>query len=233
MSVKSLSVFFPAYNEEGNIQRTTEKAIEVLKTKNLEWEILIINDGSKDKTGEIADELAKKYKNIKVVHQENGGYGMALRAGFENAKYDWIVYTDGDGQFDFSEIDKFLDKADSADYIIGYRIKRQDPFYRLIFAKLWAVSVFTLFWIWVKDFDCGFKLINKRVLNKIEPLESKRGAMINAELIIKTKKYGFKIAQVGVLHYPRLAGSPTGANIKVIVQSYIDLLKLYFKLLFK
>lgn len=233
MSLKSLSVFFPVFNEEGNIESTTEKAVEVLKTKNIDWEILIIDDGSTDHTGEIADKLAVKYQNVNVIHQPNGGYGMALRSGFKNAKYDWIVYTDGDGQFDFREIDKFIEKAEDADYIIGYRIKRQDPFYRVIFAKIWAISVFSLFWIWVSDFDCGFKMINRKALEKIKPLESKRGAMINAELIIKTKKYGFKVAQVGVHHYPRLAGSPTGASIKVILQSYIDLLKLYFKLLFR
>lgn len=228
--VKQLSVFFPAYNEEGNIAQTTEKALDVLKKLDLDnYEVIVVNDGSKDKTSEVAHDLAKKNSHVKVVDQENGGYGMALRAGFSNAKYEWIVYTDADGQFDFSEIDKFLEKAEKNDYIIGYRMKRNDPFYRLIFAKIWALSVFFLFWIWVKDIDGGFKMINKRVLEKIPPLKSTRGAMINAELLIKTKKYGFKIAQVGVHHYPRLAGNPTGASIKVIIRSYVELLKLWLK----
>lgn len=230
MVVKQLSVFFPAFNEEGNIVTTAEKAVAVLEKLDLNYEVIIINDGSRDRTSEVSHELAKKNKHVKVVDQENGGYGMALRAGFKNAKYDWIVYTDGDGQFDFSEIGKFLKKADEGnDYIIGYRIKRNDPFYRVIFAKIWALSVFFLFWIWVRDIDGGFKMINRRVLDKIPALKSTRGAMINAELLIKTKKYGFKIAQVGVNHYPRMAGKPTGANIKVIIQSYIELLKLWLK----
>jgi glycosyltransferase involved in cell wall biosynthesis len=230
MPVKQLSVFFPAFNEEGNIAQTTEKALAVLKKLDLDnYEVIVVNDGSRDKTSEVAHELAKKNSHVKVVDQENGGYGMALRAGFSNAKYDWIVYTDADGQFDFSEINKFLEKAENNDYIIGYRMKRNDPFYRLIFAKIWALSVFFLFWIWVRDIDGGFKMINKRVLDKIPALKSTRGAMINAELLIKTKKYGFKIAQVGVYHYPRLAGKPTGASIKVIIQSYLELLKLWLK----
>jgi glycosyltransferase involved in cell wall biosynthesis len=231
MQIKNLSVFFPAYNEEGNITRTTEKALEVLKTLELDnYEVIIVNDGSRDSTSEVAHKLAHDNHHVRVVDQENGGYGMALRGGFEAAKYDWIVYTDGDGQFDFSEITKFLAKTDDYDYIIGYRMKRNDPFYRLIFAKIWALSVFFLFWIWVRDIDGGFKMINRRVLEKIPALKSTRGAMINAELLIKTKKYGFRIAQVGVHHYPRLEGKPTGANIHVILKSYHDLFSLWLKL---
>ncbi len=230
MAVKQLSVFFPAYNEEGNIAATTEKAIAVLKKLNLDdYEVIVVNDGSKDNTSQVAHELAKNNKHVKVVDQANGGYGMALRAGFKNAKYEWIVYTDGDGQFDFSEITKFIEKAEDHDYIIGYRIKRNDPFYRLIFAKIWALSVFFLFWIWVRDIDGGFKMIHKTVLEKIPALHSTRGAMINAELLIKTKKYGFRIAQVGVHHYARLAGSPTGASLKVIIRSYLELFRLWLK----
>jgi len=230
MAVKQLSVFFPAYNEEGNIATTTEKALSVLKKLNLnDYEVIIVNDGSRDKTSEVAHDLAQKNKFVKVIDQENGGYGMALRAGFKHAQYDWIVYTDSDGQFDFSEITKFLEKAETNDYIIGYRIKRNDPFYRLIFAKIWALSVFFLFLIWVRDIDGGFKMIHRKVLDKIPPLKSTKGAMINAELLIKTKKYGFRIAQVGVNHYARVAGSPTGASLKVIIRSYLELFKLWLK----
>lgn len=228
--VKSLSVFFPAYNEQENIVATVEKAIEVLKNLKLEWEILVINDGSKDKTEEVAREVASRIKNVRVVTQPNGGYGMALRGGFSNSKYEWIVYTDADGQFDFGEVNKFLEAAEAADYIIGFRMKRSDPFYRLAFAKLWALSVFCLFGIWVKDIDGGFKMINRKVLDKISPLSSTRGAMINAELLIKTKRAGFKIAQVGVHHYPRTAGTPSGANLKVIIRSYLELLRLWLNI---
>lgn len=230
MIVDSLSIFFPAYNEEGNIVLTVKKAekvLENLKIKN--WEIIIVNDGSSDKTGEKAEILAKEDKNIRVINQPNGGYGMALRSGYYHAKYPYIVYTDSDGQFDFSEVTKFIEKIDEADLVIGYRIKRSDPFIRLIFAKGWAISLYVFFGFWLKDVDCGFKMINKKVLEKIPPLESTRGGMINAELVIKARNAGFNIAQVGVNHYPRLAGKPTGASLKVIVRSFLDLFKLWWK----
>ncbi|MDO8637958.1 MAG: glycosyltransferase family 2 protein [Candidatus Daviesbacteria bacterium] len=228
--IDSLSVFFPAYNEEKNIALTVEKAEKVLENLKIKkWEILIIDDGSTDKTGEVSDQLAKKIKNVRVIHKSNGGYGTALRAGFSNAKYDWIVYTDADGQFDFSEITKFLEKSKEVDIIYGYRIKRSDPILRTVTAKGWAISVWILFGLWMRDVDCGFKMVNKKVLEKIPTLQSTRGGMINAELAIKAQKYGFKIIQVGVNHYPRLYGKPTGVRLNVILQSYLDLLKLRLK----
>lgn len=231
MKVQSLSVFFPAYNEKGIITETVLKAQKVLETINIPYELLIVDDGSTDGTSEVVDSLAVKDKRIKVVHQKNGGYGMALRAGFYNSKNDWIVYTDSDGQFDFSEVVKFIEAAEDADLVWGYRMKRNDPFYRLFFALGWKLSIISLFGLVLKDIDCGFKAVKKQVLDTIPKLESKRGGMINAELALKAKKYGFKIAQVGVHHYPRISGKPTGASIHVIIQSYLDLLKLRLKTL--
>lgn len=231
MKVKNLSVFFPAYNEEGNIKNTVQKAVNVLDGLKLQnYEVIVVDDGSTDETGEIADKLAAQNKKVKVIHQPNGGYGMALRAGFKAAKYDPIVYTDADGQFDFSEVSKFLDKIEEMDLLIGYKLKRMDPFYRLLNAKGWALSLFLAFGVWLKDVDCGFKMVKRRVLGRIPPLESTRGGMINAELAIKAKKYGFKVGNVGVHHYPRRSGRSTGANLRVIIQSYLDLIKLWFKL---
>ena len=231
MSIKNLSVFFPLYNEEGNVEASVEKAVEVLNNLGINYEILLINDGSKDETGNIIDRLAKEDKKIRVIHHpKNLGYGEALKSGFYNAKYDTIVYTDGDGQFDFSEIHKFLEKIEDFDLIIGYRIKRQDPFFRILFKKGWKLSLLLFFGLTIRDADCGFKMIKRSVLEKIPHLESSRGAMINAELAIKAKKYGFSVGQVGVNHYPRLKGAPTGASISVILRSYIDLLKLWWKL---
>lgn len=231
MPVNSLSVFFPAYNEEKNIESTIKKAVAVLKDLGIpKWEVIIVNDGSKDQTGEVADRLSKGMDNVRVVHQVNGGYGMAVRGGMYNSKYQWIVYTDSDGQFDFAEVTKFLDLTDQADAIWGYRIKRQDPLFRLLNAKGWKLALWIFFGLYLKDVDCGFKMIKKEVIDTIPKLESTRGGMVNAELAIKAKKYGFKITQVGVNHYPRLHGKPTGANIRVIIQSFIDLFKLWLKL---
>ncbi len=229
--MKNLSVFFPLYNEEGNVKSIVEKAVNVLENLKLQYEIILVNDGSSDSTGKIADEISKNNPKVKVIHHDkNLGYGEALRTGFYNAKYEVIVYTDGDEQFDFSEVTKFLDKIEDNDLVIGYRIKRQDPFFRILFKQGWKISLFSFFGLTLKDVDCGFKMITRRALEKISPLESQRGAMINAELAIKVKKAGFKIAQVGVIHYPRLKGAPTGANIAVIIRSYFDLLKLWWKL---
>lgn len=231
MKIDKLSVFFPIFNEEANIIPTVEKAVKVLDKLSLkDYEIILIDDGSKDRSLQIVDQLAAKYKFVRAIHQPNGGYGCALRTGFANAKYDWIVYTDADGQFDFLEVTKFLERADEAEVIYGYRLKRKDHFLRNLAAKGWALSVWLFFQLWMKDVDCGFKMVNREVLAKIPTLESSRGGMINAELVIKAKKSGFRIAQVGVNHYPRLAGSPTGVKPRVILQSYIDLFKLWWKL---
>lgn len=231
MVVKNISVFFPMVNEEENLANTIDKAVKVLTKLGLNYELLIIDDGSKDRTGEIADDLAKQNKRIRVIHHKvNGGYGEALKTGFYNSKNEVIVYTDGDGQFDFSEVTRLIDKLDSGDLIIGYRIKRQDAFVRLMFAKGWALALFLFFGLNLKDVDCGFKMIKKEVLEKIPKLESTRGGMINAELAIKAKKFGYRVAQVGVNHYPRTAGKPTGANINVILTSFKDLFKLWWKL---
>ena len=197
--INSLSVFFPCINEEGNIEDGVKKAEEVLKKLKLKYEIIIIDDGSTDKTGEIADQLVRHNPLVRVIHHsKNLGYGEALKSGFYNARYETIVYTDGDGQFDFSEVTKLLEKIKDSDVVIGYRIKRQDSFLRRLFGKGWRLSLLTFFGLTLKDVDCGFKMIRKEVLEKIPHLESQRGAMINAELAIKTKKAGFKIAEVEV-----------------------------------
>ena len=229
--VKNLSVFFPAFNEEANISETVLSARWALEKVSPAWEIIVINDGSKDNTKEVADELSRQDRRIRVInHKENRGYGGALQSGFYSSKYDWIVYNDSDGQFDFSEITRFIEKIDSFDLLIGYRIKRKDSFYRKFLAKGWGILVFLFFGLRLKDVDCGFKMVKKEVLKKIPRLESERGGMINAELAIKAKAAGFKIGQVGVTHYPRRAGQATGSQIRVIIKSFLDLFKLWKKL---
>ncbi len=231
MKLEQLSVFFPSFNEEGNIELTVSKAIKILEQSGLQYEIIIVNDGSTDKTAFVAENLSKRNSKVRVInHPQNLGYGEALKSGFYNAKYDTIVYTDGDGQFDFAEVTKFLEKIQNFDLVIGYRIKRQDPFLRRLFGKGWRLSLLIFFGLTLKDVDCGFKMIKRSVLKKIPHLESQRGAMINAEVAIKAKKFGFKVDQVGVNHYPRISGKPTGAGVRVIIKSYLDLLRLWWKL---
>lgn len=230
--LEELSVFFPCFNEEKNVGNTVKKAKKVLENLNLrKWEILIVDDGSKDNTPKIADRLASEDSRIKAIHQENGGYGAALQSGFYKSKYEWVTYTDSDGQFDFAEVDKFIEETKNADLIMGFRIKRRDPYIRLVLAKGWSFLLLVFFGLKLKDVDCGFKMVNRKVLDSIAPLKSSRGAMINVELVIKANKNNFKISQVGVNHYPRIYGKPTGASMRVIVRSFIDLIKLRLNLL--
>lgn len=230
--ISELSVFFPAYNEEGNIEQTVKKARAALLKTAKKWEIVIVNDGSKDKTSEIAHRLEKSDKRIRVIDQENRGYGGALKTGLYNSKYEWISFTDSDGQFDFGEITNFVEeqKITKADVVIGYYKKRQVSKFKIYTSKIWEAAVFILFRLHVTDIDCGFKLISKKVVEKIPTLESERGAFISSEFLIKTKKAGFKIVEIPVTHYPRTKGSGTGRNINVIIKSFIDLGKLWIKL---
>lgn len=231
--IQSLSVFLPAYNEETNLKNTTNKIVKFIDKVTDTWEIIIINDGSKDSTGEIADRLSKENKKIRVVtHSPNRGYGAAFKSGVYNAKYSWIVLNDSDGQFDFTEVTKFIEKQKEtgADLVIGYYIDRKVPFITKLTSKMWELVVYLMFGLKVHDIDCGFKLISKKVVEKIPQLESERGAFISSEFLIKAKKYGFKIVEIPVHHYPRLGGKPTGRNINVILKSFVDLARLYKKL---
>ena len=221
--IPELSVFFPAYNEEKNIIKTVTQADSVLTKIAFKYEIIIVDDGSRDKTGQLADDFAKTNQNIRVIHHSpNQGYGAALKSGFYNAKYNLIATTDSDGQFDFREITKLLAKTSQADVVIGYRLNRQDSLMRKINGQVWTMLNNLLFSIKVRDVDCAFKLIKKKVIETIPKLESTRGGMISPELLAKAQKAGFKIDQVAVHHYPRHEGKQTGANLKVVFKSIFD-----------
>lgn len=227
MSLKSLSVFLPAYNEEDSIETTVEGVVAVLKSLNIDWEVLVINDGSKDKTAEVVKTLEKKYPNIRLVnHEINKGYGRALKTGFTEAKYPWVAFVDSDGQFDFAEIKKLIEKTDEADVILGYRLNRADPFQRRIFTWGWKMLAMVLLGLNVRDYSCGFKLVRKNVIEDISPIESEE-KVTQIEMLIKAKKNGYKFAEVGVHHYPRKAGVATGANLSVVKKSFADMLKLW------
>jgi glycosyltransferase involved in cell wall biosynthesis len=234
--IKELSVFYPCYNEEKNIKNTVSKTIPVLEKIAQKWEIILVNDGSKDNTGKVLEEIKKKYpKQIKVItHNPNRGYGAALKSGFYNAQYEWIVFTDSDGQFDFSEITKFIKKQQTtdSDMVIGYYLSRKVSKAAIITSKIWELIVFILFGLKVTDIDCAFKLINKKVINTIPKLEAERGAFISSELLIKAKKSKFKITEVGIHHFARLEGQATGRKLSVIIKSFSDLFRLWFKINF-
>jgi len=228
-----LSVFFPAYNEEERISATVKKALAVAPKAAEKYEIVVINDGSKDKTGEVIDSLAEKHNYVRALHhKKNRGYGAALKTGFYKTKYQWITFTDSDGQFDFSEITDFIEaqKKTGKKLVIGYYKKRQVPFYRKVNTFLWEGVVRILFGLNVRDIDTAFKLIHRDVINTIPKLESERGAFISSEFLIKAKKAGFGMVEVPVTHFPREEGKGTGSNLDVIVKSFVDLFKLWKKL---
>lgn len=230
---KELSVFLPAYNEEKNIKNTAENVVGAASKIADKWELIIVNDGSKDNTRKIAEMLSDKNKRIRVIsHETNRGYGASLQTGFYNSKYSWISFIDSDGQFDFGEIGKFLQKQKetNADLVIGYYNKRKASFTKILTSKIWEIVVFLLFGLKVKDIDCGFKLISKQVIDKIPKLESERGAFVTSELLIKAKKEGFRFAEVKITHYPRAGGEATGRKLSVIIQSFKDLFRLWEKL---
>lgn len=221
----SLSVFFPCYNEEANVERTTAAALEACREITNDFEIIIVNDGSKDRTGELADKLAAEHPEVRAVHNRpNRGYGGALQSGFRAAAKQWVFYTDGDGQFDFKEIPKLLELLDRYDIVSAYRLDRQDPLMRRINAWGWTWLCNLLLGTRVRDIDCAFKIYPRRLFEEIDMRSE--GALIDAEILAKANRRGYTIGQVGVHHYPRVAGEQTGANFKVIARAFKELFKL-------
>ena len=231
--IKELSVFFPTYNEEKNIKKVVKDAKRILDKIAGKWEIIIVDDGSKDKTGEIAKNLSKVDERIKVVsHKPNRGYGGALKSGYEASKYEWVAFTDSDGQFDFSEITKFIDKQKETDtdLVLGIRVNRADSLMRKLFTFVWAKMLpRILLGLRVTDYSCGFKLIRKKVYDSIQPLIGEE-KVTQIEMLTKAQREGFKFAEVSVHHYPRKFGHQTGADLKVVLRSLRDLLKLWWQL---
>ncbi len=227
----SVSIVIPAYNEQENVQAAVEKVSAIAEQLKLEYEILLVNDGSRDRTGGIAQtELAPRIPNFHLIeHFPNRGYGGALKAGFAAATKELIAFTPADNQFDFNEVQLLLDKMTPETMIVsGRRVKRQDNFFRRLNGFGWNSVVRLLFGYLIKDIDCGFKVLRRDLLTRIH-LES-NGAMIDTELLAETRARGYKIAEVPVTHLPRTAGSPTGANLKVIFRAFRDLFKFRLRL---
>lgn len=217
-----LSIFFPFWNESKNVERVVMNAIPIAQKIALKWEILLIDDGSTDNTLKTAEKVASEHKNIRVIsHFPNRGYGSAIREGLTNSKYDIVVFTDGDGQFDFAEITKFIDALPDSDIVIGYRKKRRDNVLRHILMYMLKLWDYVFFRFHFKDIDCGFKMFNRHALDEIMPLRSD-GAMITTEILAKAKKKKLRFSQVEVTHYPREFGVQSGANFGVIFRAILE-----------
>jgi glycosyltransferase involved in cell wall biosynthesis len=224
--LKSVSVFFPAYNEEANVERMVQHFRAILPGIADDYEIIIVNDGSRDRTREIAERLAREDPKVRAIHHEgNQGYGAAVRSGIKACNKEHLFFTDGDGQFDVSQLTQWVPLLSGYDGVIGFRLNRQDPWVRKLNAWAWNRLVRLMFGLKVKDIDCAFKLFHRRVFIDIE-LESS-GAMISTEMLVKIKDKGFKLQEMGVLHSPRLAGKQTGANIRVILRAFKELFRFH------
>jgi glycosyltransferase involved in cell wall biosynthesis len=203
---KSISAFFPVLNEEGAVAKLTLELLHVLKREFETSEVIIVNDGSTDRTGQIADELKASHDGyLRVIHHErNRGYGNALKAGFEASQHDLIFFTDGDHQFDMNDLDKVLPFIEDHDIVVGYRQNRQDSRLRLFLARGYNRLIRLLFGLKLRDIDCSFKLFTRGALDQID-IES-HGYFIDTEIMVKAKKLGLRIKEVGVRHLPRTSG---------------------------
>jgi glycosyltransferase involved in cell wall biosynthesis len=218
----SLSIVLPAYNEEANVKSAVESVSAVAQQLGTDYEIILVNDGSTDRTGEIARELAQRVPHFRLVeHHPNRGYGGALKAGFAAATQDLIAFVPSDNQFVFGEIERFLEQIDRADIVCGYRANRQDDAIRKFNALGWNTLVRLLFGYLCRDIDCGFKLFRREVLERVTLASD--GAMIDTEFLAGARARGLRIAEVPVTHLPRVAGEATGANLMVIFKAFRDL----------
>jgi glycosyltransferase involved in cell wall biosynthesis len=237
--VPELSYFFPAHNEAENIEALVAEALGVLPTLAERFEIICVDDGSRDGTGGLADELVAKHpQTVRAVHHEvNQGYGAALRTGFGASRYPLVAFTDGDRQFRLVDLGRLLTRIDEPiatgsakqpDVVVGYRIKRADPAIRLVYARLYRLALRIFYGLRVRDVDCACKLFRREALEPVR-LES-GGAFLSAELLIKIQASGGRVVEVGVPHYPRTAGSASGANPKVVFRAVRDFWRLRLRL---
>lgn len=222
----SLSVFFPAYYDENNIGKVVDKAVEVLESLGLkDYEVTIIEDGSPDKTDEVADSLAAKYPKVKVIHHEqNKGYGATLWEGFTTAKLDYVFYTDGDNQFDLEELRKFVAIIPFSDMVVGYRKKKQYSPYRKLTSFVYNLLLRFVFDIDYIDIDCAFKVFRTDLFKKIKV--NTKDAFIDAEIMIRAQLLGYTFTELGVKHLPRVDGVSTAARPSIIFRTIKEIFQL-------
>lgn len=222
----SLSVFFPAYYDENNIGKVVHKAVEVLESLGLkDYEVTIIEDGSPDKTDEVADALAAQYPKVKVIHHEkNKGYGATLWEGFTTAKMDYVFYTDGDNQFDLEELRKFVAIIPFSDMVVGYRKKKQYSPYRKLTSFVYNLLLRFVFDIDYIDIDCAFKVFRTDLFKKIKV--NTKDAFIDAEIMIRAQLQGYTFTELGVKHLPRVDGVSTAARPSIIFRTIKEIFQL-------
>lgn len=219
----SLSVVLPAYNEAENIEEMTRAVMKTVTPLTEDYEIIVVDDGSRDGTGEVVQGLNAEHPQICLVqHDVNQGYGAALYSGFKAATKDLIFFTDADRQFELADIHKFWPEIDAVDMVIGYRPERADPFHRRLFGWGWSWLTNLLFGYTARDVDCAFKLFKREIIDSIE-IKS-MGATFSAEFLVRAKAKGYTIRELPVRHLPRVAGSQTGSRLDVILRAFWEIL---------
>lgn len=226
---QKLSLVLPANNESDNIEAVVGRGLSVLPKTVSDFEIIIVDDGSTDCTPEIADRLAHTYEQVKAVHHPtNRGYGGALTSGFAAATGDLIMFMDADRQFDIADITALIPYVQHYDIVAGYRIRRQDALYRRVYGKLFGLAVWILFGIHMRDVDCAFKIYRADLLKNL--VLTAPGALINTEMLARSTRQGATVAQVGVRHYPRLAGQSSGGSPRVVFRAIGETMSVWIAL---
>ena len=225
-----LSIFFPAFNDSGTIASLVIAARQAASRLTPDFEIIVVNDGSSDRTQEIADELARTYPEVRVVHHpRNRGYGGALRTGFQEARKDVIFYTDGDAQYDPTELEVLWQRfGDDVDLVNGYKISRSDPLHRIVIGRIYHHTVKLLFGLRVRDVDCDFRLLRRAIFDRVA-LERNSG-VICLEMMKKIQDSGFRIAEVPVHHYHRAFGTSQFFNFRRLFRTMVDVAGLWVQL---
>lgn len=227
----SISAFFPAYNDAGTIPSMVLTVLLTLRELCDDYEVIVINDGSKDHTPQVLDELARIYPHeVRIIHHvKNRGYGGALRSGFANATKEWIFYTDGDAQYDPRELKLLANLvSDEVDFINGWKIERNDPLHRIIIGKIYQYIIKLAFGLRLKDVDCDFRLMRRCVFDKVN-LEADSG-VICVELMKKTQDHGFRLTETPVHHFHRAYGRSQFFNFRRLARVAYDLQILWRKL---
>lgn len=228
-ALTSLSIFFPCYNEAENVGTMIEQAVKVGEEYGADYEVVVVDDGSRDESGSIIKQWTAKNPRVRLVqHETNKGYGAALRSGLASVTKDLVFLTDGDNQFHLADIEKLFSKIDSCDVVVGFRIARQDKAYRRLNGFLWTRFSKLIFGLPVKDVDCAFKLFRRKALAGLE-LKSDH-LLIHAEILAKLKKRGAKVEQIGIPHYPRTAGKASATSPGKLLKSFSELLRLYWQI---
>ena len=218
----SLSAVLPAYNEEKVIREVIQSLAAILPTVAERHEIIVVNDGSTDRTEEILGEIGRRDPSLVVVHhRKNRGYGAALRSGFSRARHDFIFYTDSDGQFDLSELPRLLAHTPGADIVTGYRANRKDPLHRKFNSGLFRTFARWALGIRLRDIDCAFKIYRREVLDSL--VLHSDGILIDTEIFYKANRKGFTVREVPVTHLPRRSGAATGNRLDVVFRVFREL----------